>query len=384
MSAHSPAIQVRRLAKHNGNTVVVDDLTFDVHPGQITGFSGPNDADKSTALRMILGLDEPTSGSALVHGQSFASRRRPLLDPKSFHPVRSARNHLRVLAVANGIDQTPVDAVLDVVGSTSVASERAVGFSLGMGQRLGIPPALLGNRSIQILDEPINGLDPYGNQWIRTLLRSLAPEGCTVPVFSHLMSEMALTTDHMVVIGQARLFADGTVDPFVAVNGPNNVHVRSPESERLAVLQGASETAPAPGELDVTAQCSGPCHQPQNTGLSGGERPVGVSGRVSAATFPVQAAGITSTATSTSTPSRNRAVSARSPPGLGIDVGEEGRQGQLGVLVVAFGHSGPGSTLSRTRYAPTACIESGVDVTQVRTRLAFAPGDRLRSRGPTS
>jgi len=261
MSTDSPAIEVRGVVKHYGKTVAVDDLSFDVHPGQVTGFLGPNGAGKSTTLRMILGLDEPTSGTALVNGQPFTSHHRPLfeigalLDPKSFHPGRSARNHLNVLALANGIDQARVDAVLDLVGLTSVAHKRAGGFSLGMGQRLGIASALLGDPSILILDEPINGLDPDGILWVRNLLRSLAAEGRTVLVSSHLMSEMALTADHLVVIGQGRLLADDTVDAFVAANGPNTVRVRSPESERLAVLlatHGASTTTPTSGVLDVT------------------------------------------------------------------------------------------------------------------------------------
>jgi ABC-2 type transport system ATP-binding protein len=260
MSVHSPAIEVRRLSKHYGNTVAVDDLSFDVHPGQVTGFLGPNGAGKSTTLRMILGLDEPTSGSALVHGLPFAAHRRPLfevgalLDPKSFHPGRSARNHLSVLALTNGIDQARVDVVLDLVGLTSVASKRAGGFSLGMGQRLGIASALLGDPGILILDEPINGLDPDGILWVRNLLRSLAAEGRTVLVSSHLMSEMALTADHLVVIGQGRLLADDTVDAFIAANGPNTVRVRSPQADHLAVLltaEGASATAPSPGVLEV-------------------------------------------------------------------------------------------------------------------------------------
>jgi ABC-2 type transport system ATP-binding protein len=247
-----PAIEVRRLAKHYGKTVAVDDLSFDVHPGQVTGFLGPNGAGKSTTLRMILGLDEPTSGSALVNGQPFASHRRPLfeigalLDPKSFHPGRSARNHLSVLALANGIDQTRVDAVLDLVGLTSVASKRAGGFSLGMGQRLGIASALLGDPSILILDEPINGLDPDGILWVRNLLRSLAAEGRTVLVSSHLMSEMALTADHLVVIGQGRLLADDTVDAFVAANGPNTVHVRSPNPNASPCSSPPTEPAQPP------------------------------------------------------------------------------------------------------------------------------------------
>jgi ABC-2 type transport system ATP-binding protein len=260
MSDDSPAIEVRGLNKRYGKTIAVDDLSFDVHPGQVTGFLGPNGAGKSTTLRMILGLDEPTSGSALVHGRPFAAHRRPLfevgalLDPKSFHPGRSARNHLSALALSNGIDSKRIDAALDLVGLTSVASKRAGGFSLGMGQRLGIAAALIGDPGILILDEPINGLDPDGILWVRTLLRSLASEGRTVLVSSHLMSEMALTADRLVVIGQGRLLADQTVEAFVAGGGRNTVHVRSPQAERLAVLladHGVSATPQAPDVLEV-------------------------------------------------------------------------------------------------------------------------------------
>jgi ABC-2 type transport system ATP-binding protein len=218
MATSSSSIEVRALTKRYGKTIAVDDLSFEVHPGVVTGFLGPNGAGKSTTLRMILGLDNPTSGSALVNGRPFAQHRRPLfevgalLDPRAFHPGRSARNHLRGLALANGIDQYRVDAVLDVVGLTHVAAHRAGGFSLGMGQRLGIASALLGDPAILILDEPINGLDPEGILWVRTLLRSLAAEGRTVLVSSHLMSEMALTADHLVVIGQGRLLADDSVE----------------------------------------------------------------------------------------------------------------------------------------------------------------------------
>jgi len=197
MATNSPSIEVRELTKIYGKTVAVDHLSFDVHPGRVTGFLGPNGAGKSTTLRMILGLDNPTAGSALVNGRPFAHHRQPLfevgalLDPKAFHPGRSAGNHLRCLALANGIDQRRVDRVLDLVGLTAVAAKRAGGFSLGMGQRLGLASALLGDPAILILDEPINGLDPEGILWIRTLLRSLAAEGRTVLVSSHLMSEMA-------------------------------------------------------------------------------------------------------------------------------------------------------------------------------------------------
>ena len=226
----------------------------------VTGFLGPNGAGKSTTLRMILGLDNPTSGSALINGRPFSDHHRPLfevgalLDPKAFHPGRSAENHLRGLALANGIDQGRVDAVLDLVGLTAVASKRAGGFSLGMGQRLGLAAALLGDPAILILDEPINGLDPDGILWIRNLLRSLAAEGRTVLVSSHLMSEMALTAEHLVVIGRGRLLADDSVEAVIAAAGQSTVHVRSPQAERLAALlaaAGATPTSATPGELTV-------------------------------------------------------------------------------------------------------------------------------------
>ncbi len=261
MTTNSPSIEVRELTKRYGRTVAVDHLSFDVHPGRVTGFLGPNGAGKSTTLRMILGLDNPTSGSALVNGRPFACHRQPLfevgalLDPKAFHPGRSAANHLRGLALANGIDQHRVQEVLDLVGLTAVASRRAGGFSLGMGQRLGIASALLGDPDILVLDEPINGLDPDGILWIRTLLRALAAEGRTVLVSSHLMSEMALAAEHLIVIGQGRLLADDSVEAVVAASGHNTVHVRSPQAERLAALltaRGAIPTSSSPGELTVT------------------------------------------------------------------------------------------------------------------------------------
>ena len=261
MTTHPLSIEVRGLTKRYGKTVAVDDLSFEVRPGRVTGFLGPNGAGKSTTLRMILGLDNPSSGSALVNGRAFAYHHNPLtevgalLDPKAFHPGRSALNHLRCLALANGIDRRRAEEVLDVVGLTSVASKRAGGFSLGMGQRLGIASALLGDPTILILDEPVNGLDPDGVLWIRTLLRSLAAEGRTVLVSSHLMSEMALTADHLIVIGQGRLLADDSVEGVIASRGQDRVRVRSPQSERLAALltaAGATLTTPTPGELSVT------------------------------------------------------------------------------------------------------------------------------------
>ena len=261
MGSHSPSIEVRALTKRYGKTVAVDQLSFAVQPGRVTGFLGPNGAGKSTTLRMILGLDNPTSGSALVNGRPFPYHHNPLsevgalLDPKAFHPGRSALDHLRCLALANGINRRRAEEVLDLVGLTSVASRRAGGFSLGMGQRLGIASALLGDPAILILDEPVNGLDPDGVLWIRTLLRSLATEGRTVLVSSHLMSEMALTAEHLVVIGQGRLLADDSVEAVIASRGQNSVHVRSPQSEQLAALltaAGAALTSPAPGELTVT------------------------------------------------------------------------------------------------------------------------------------
>jgi ABC-2 type transport system ATP-binding protein len=262
MATHAASIEVRDLTKRYGRTVAVDDLSFDVHPGVVTGFLGPNGAGKSTTLRLILGLDNPTSGSALINGRPFSDHRRPLfevgalLDPKAFHPGRSAKNHLRGLALANGIDQGRVDAVLDLVGLTAVASKRAGGFSLGMGQRLGLAAALLGDPSILILDEPINGLDPDGILWIRNLLRSLAAEGRTVLVSSHLMSEMALTAEHLVVIGRGRLLADDSVEAVIAAAGRSTVHVRSPQADRLAALLAAGGAIPiseTPGELTVAS-----------------------------------------------------------------------------------------------------------------------------------
>jgi ABC-2 type transport system ATP-binding protein len=260
MSDASPSIEVRELTKHFGDTVAVDHLEFEVFPGRVTGFLGPNGAGKSTTLRMILGLDAPTSGVALVNGRPFAQHHRPLyevgalLDPKAFHPGRSATNHLRGLALANGIDDHRVADVLDIVGLTSVASQRAGGFSLGMGQRLGIASALLGDPDILILDEPINGLDPDGILWVRNLLSSLADQGRTVLVSSHLMSEMALTAEHLIVVGRGRLLADDSVDNVVASSSHNAVVVRTPQADELSGLlatRGIASRFDHPTQLTV-------------------------------------------------------------------------------------------------------------------------------------
>ncbi|MFE6786356.1 ABC transporter ATP-binding protein [Streptomyces sp. NPDC057680] len=252
-------IRAENLTKRYGDTTVVRDLSFTVRPGAVTGFLGPNGAGKSTTLRMILGLDAPTRGHATVDGRPYASHRAPLtrvgalLEARSVHPGRSARHHLTALALTHGIPRSRVDRVLALTGLTHVADKRVKGFSLGMGQRLGIAAALLGDPAAVVLDEPVNGLDPEGVLWIRTLLRSLAAEGRTVLVSSHLMSEMALTADHLIVIGKGRLLADTTVDELVRTSGGASVKVVTPEADRLRnLLPGAAFTLEAPDTLLVT------------------------------------------------------------------------------------------------------------------------------------
>ncbi len=232
-------IEASGLTKRYGSTKAVDDLTFTVADGRVTGFLGPNGAGKSTTMRMIVGLDAPSSGRITVSGRRYHDRRFPLhevgalLEAKAIHPSRSARNHLRWLAQSNGIRASRVDEVLEQVGLTSVARKRAGTFSLGMSQRLGIAAALLGDPEVLLLDEPVNGLDPEGIQWVRQLLRSLASEGRTVFVSSHLMSEMALTADHLVVIGKGRLIADASVAEVIAQASANHVKVVSPQADLL-------------------------------------------------------------------------------------------------------------------------------------------------------
>ena len=235
-------IEVKNLGKRYGDKVAVDGLDFVVQPGIVTGFLGPNGAGKSTTMRMIAGLDEPTSGRVLVNGKDYRAVQAPmaelgiLLEARSVHTGRSARNHLLALAQTNGVSQRRVDEVIDMVGLGEVARKRVGGFSLGMGQRLGIASALLGDPRVVVLDEPVNGLDPEGVLWIRNLLKGLAAEGRTVFVSSHLMSEMALTATRLVVIGRGRLIADTTVDEFVARAGGGGVTVRTPQAARLREL----------------------------------------------------------------------------------------------------------------------------------------------------
>jgi len=210
-------IEARELTKRYGSTVAVNALSFDVRPDSVTGFLGPNGSGKSTTMRLILGLDRPDAGQVRVGGRRYRGLRWPLrevgtlLEAKAFHPGRSARSHLAALAASNAIPRSRVDEVLDMVGLTSAAGRRAGKFSLGMGQRLGVAAALLGDPAVLLLDEPVNGLDPEGVRWIRNLLKSLAAQGRTVFVSSHLISEMALTAERLVVIGQGRLLADTTV-----------------------------------------------------------------------------------------------------------------------------------------------------------------------------
>ncbi|MFB7503598.1 ATP-binding cassette domain-containing protein [Streptomyces broussonetiae] len=232
-------IELVRLTKRYGEKVAVDHLTCTVRPGIVTGFLGPNGAGKSTTMRMILGLDHPTAGDVRIDGRHYDQLKDPLtyvgalLDAKAVHGGRSAYNHLLCLAQSNGISARRVSEVLETVGLTAVARKKAKGFSYGMGQRLGIAAALLGDPRILMFDEPVNGLDPEGIHWIRTLMKSLAAQGRTVFVSSHLMSEMALTADHLVVIGQGRLLADTSMADFIRQNARSYVRIRSPQRERL-------------------------------------------------------------------------------------------------------------------------------------------------------
>ncbi|WP_309618002.1 ATP-binding cassette domain-containing protein [Salinibacterium sp.] len=254
-------IEVRGLSKHYGATRAVDDVTFSVKPGMVTGFLGPNGAGKSTTMRLIVGLDRPSAGSALVNGKRYAEHRAPLrevgvlLDAKAVHTGRSAVNHLRALAATHGIGRGRVDEVIALTGLESVASRRVGGFSLGMGQRLGIAAALLGDPATLILDEPVNGLDPEGVIWVRHLARRLAAEGRTVFLSSHLMSEMAQTADHIIVLGRGRVIADAPVADILALSSGTAVRVRTPEATRLSELlvdQGTVVRKGDDGLLDVT------------------------------------------------------------------------------------------------------------------------------------
>jgi ABC-2 type transport system ATP-binding protein len=253
-------IEARGLTKVYGEKKAVDDLSFTVRPGIVTGFLGPNGSGKSTTMRLILGLDRPTAGSVTVNGTSYRRHAAPLhevgalLEARSVHTGRSAFNHLLALAQTQGIPRRRVDELIDLVGLHDVARKRAGQFSLGMGQRLGIAAALLGDPQTVMLDEPVNGLDPEGIHWIRTLLRRLAGEGRTVFVSSHLMSEMSLTADHLIVIGRGRLIADVGVREFVGRASKRLVRVRTPQATRLAEQLTGHDVTVVPqddGSLEV-------------------------------------------------------------------------------------------------------------------------------------
>jgi len=253
-------IRVRGLTKRYGNVLAVDDLSFDVEPGKVTGFLGPNGAGKSTTMRMVLGLDRPTSGTALVNGTRFTELREPLrevgalLDATSINPARTGRNHLRVAARTHKIPPARVDQVIEQVGLGSAAKRQVKGYSMGMRQRLGIAAALLGDPAVLLFDEPVNGLDLDGVRWIRNLLRGLADEGRTVLVSSHLMSEMQQTADQLLIIGRGRLIADASVEEVLLGMGHLRVRVRSPRADVLARTLEQRGRAVQPveeGELQV-------------------------------------------------------------------------------------------------------------------------------------
>ena len=254
-------IEAVNLTKRYGHKTAVDNISFTVEPGTVTGFLGPNGAGKSTTMRMIMGLDKPTSGKVTVNGRPYRDLSAPLcevgalLDAKGLHGSRSARNHLRQLAASNGIPAKRVDEVLEITGLTSVAKKRVKGFSLGMGQRLGIAAALLGDPGVLLFDEPVNGLDPEGVKWVRETCRRLAGEGRTVFISSHLMSEMAQTADQLLVIGRGRILSAGPVDDVIASATTDRVRVASPQATQLAELMASRNLAArpvAPSVLETT------------------------------------------------------------------------------------------------------------------------------------
>ena len=258
-------IEVKDLSRRYGEKLAVDGLTFTVRPGIVTGFLGPNGAGKSTTMRMILGLDRPNTGTVRVNGHRYVDSPAPLhevgalLEAGAVHPGRSAYDHLLAMAATTGIPRRRVDEVVEQVGIGEVARERVGGFSLGMGQRLGIAAALLGDPQTVALDEPVNGLDPDGILWVRTLLKGLAAEGRTVFVSSHLMGEMALTAEHLIVVGRGRLIADLSVAEFIHQASRGSVVVRSPQAMQLRPLllaDGVTVTSSAPDELEVTGLTS--------------------------------------------------------------------------------------------------------------------------------
>jgi ABC-2 type transport system ATP-binding protein len=250
-------IEAQALTKRYGERAAVTDLSFSVRPGVVTGFLGPNGAGKSTTMRMILGLDAPTSGAVTVNGKHYAEHRAPLhevgamLEARAIHTGRSAYNHLLALAATTGIPRRRVDEVIEIVGLRDAARKRVGGFSLGMGQRLGIASALLGDPATLVLDEPVNGLDPEGIRWIRNLLKDLAGQGRTVLLSSHLMSEMSLTAEHLIVIGRGRLIADTSVEEFVRGAAGGSVRVRTDEADRLRALLAGPDVSVVSEERSV-------------------------------------------------------------------------------------------------------------------------------------
>jgi ABC-2 type transport system ATP-binding protein len=285
--ALAPVIEVSHLTKRYGSILAVDDLSFTVAAGQVTGFLRPNGSGKSTTMRMIVGLDAPSAGQVTVAGRSYGRFRFPLrevgalLDASAVHPGRTARNHLVWLADSNEIPRARVDEVLGIVGLTDAARRRAGELSLGMGQRLGIAAALLGDPAVLIFDEPINGLDPEGILWVRHLLQSLATEGRTVLVSSHLMSEMALTADHLIIIGRGRLLATGTVADFIERSEGHHVHAQSPDADALLGLlrqKGATVTSDGPESLSIAGMESRDTAFSNVGGWAGGATRPGLAG----------------------------------------------------------------------------------------------------------
>jgi ABC-2 type transport system ATP-binding protein len=255
-------IEAQDLTKRYGDKVAVDHLSFRVEPGRVTGFLGPNGAGKSTTMRLVLGLDRPQTGSATINGRRYADLADPLrtvgalLEAKAMHPGRSARSHLLFLAQTQGLPSRRVDEVLDLVGLRDVADKRVRGYSLGMSQRVGIAAAMLGNPSVLLLDEPVNGLDPEGILWVRNLMKGLAAEHRTIFVSSHLMNEMAVTADHLIVIGKGKLIADCSTQEFIQRSSERSVLVRSPEAGTLGDLitaEGGKVTPQPPAEGETEA-----------------------------------------------------------------------------------------------------------------------------------
>lgn len=256
-------IHAQTLSKRYGTKTAVDGLSFMVQPGKVTGFLGPNGAGKSTTMRMIVGLDRPTAGSVAVNGKRYGQHRSPmhevgaLLEARAIHRNRSAFDHLLALAQTHGIGRSRVETVIELVGLQTVARKRAGGFSLGMGQRLGIAVALLGDPATVILDEPVNGLDPDGVLWIRNLLKSLAAEGRTVFVSSHLMNEMAVTAEQLVIVGRGRLLAETSVAELIGRAASRGVRVRTPQAGQLRQLLERGGAAVLPGDQPDLLQASG-------------------------------------------------------------------------------------------------------------------------------